>query len=428
MGIVRIENLAFQVFCLSTIFITAFSVQAIYSWPPLAEKISIFLGCALPIGLTILGRLGVWTKEPKISKELIWVLLVLFLGLLSCHFSENKSASLKSMGLFIATGPLIFVTAKTLFESTKNQESYLWIISVGFLVLAIWGVYEHFSMGIVYIFSRNPLPAGVLLILFSIGPLILLNKPHSNFIRFTLILCLASSLILIIFMAKKSHLLGLTIFIFSLILCSFKKFFKCILGLILLIGVLLFSSDSLRGKYTNMTNWSDSSLALDSKNIKRELPLAIYGSIPLRVENYFFGLHIIKKNPVWGLGFDGNFDPYFEDYNLWLGNFFSKERYNEYIKSLNTFENIVLTYTIEWGCLFALVYFGGIIYLILQYFKTTERPEIRKMDKVFVMAVIISFSAMSLTFDTLRFPNLNWVFHSILGLLANLSNKPLDLP
>jgi hypothetical protein len=34
---------------------------------------------------------------------------------------------------------------------------------------------------------------------------------------------------------------------------------------------------------------------------------------------------------------------------------------------------------------------------------------------------------MSFTFETLRFPNLNWAFHSLLGLIANIpKNQDID--
>ena len=116
-------------------------------------------------------------------------------------------------------------------------------------------------------------------------------------------------------------------------------------------------------------------------------------------------------------------DSYFADYNIRLVNFFSKEHYQEYIQSQNAFENIILTYLIEWGAIFCLIYFGGIAYIAILYFKETKKPLIREMDGVFVVAIIISFSAMSLTFDTLRFPNINWVFHTLLGLLVNIPEK-----
>ena len=426
MEIDRVENWAFKVFCLSTIFITIFSIQAIYNWPPLAEKLSIFLACALPAGIIMIGRARIWLKTRQIPKEFIWVLLISFFGLLSCLQSENKEASLKSMGLFLASGPLVFLVAKTLFKPKKNKETYLWMTSLSFLGLAFWGIYEHFTLGIVYLFSRNPLPAGTLLILLSIGPLILLNRPNTMLVKFTLALILFSSIFLIILMAKKSHLLGLMVFLITLIIFNFRKYYKFFMGFILLIVLALFSSDYLRLKKGNLINWSSQLTTLSSANsevLNHKLPLSIYGSIPLRVENYFFGLHVIKKETTWGLGFKAKLDSYFTDYNIRLDKFFSKERYQEYIQSQNAFENIVLTYLIEWGAIFCLIYFGGIAYIVILYFIETKKPLIRKIDGIFVVAIIISFSAMSLTFDTLRFPNLNWVFHTLLGLLVNIPEK-----
>ena len=232
MEIDRVENWAFKVFCLSTIFITIFSIQAIYNWPPLAEKLSIFLACALPAGIIILGQAGIWLKTRQIPKEFIWVLLISIFGLFSCLQSENQEASLKSMGLFLASGPLVFLVAKTLFKPKKNKETYLWMTSLSFLGLAFWGIYEHFTLGIVYLFSRNPLPAGTLLILLSIGPLILLNRPNTMLVKFTLALILLSSMFLIILMAKKSHLLGLMVFLITLIIFNFRKYYKFFMGFI----------------------------------------------------------------------------------------------------------------------------------------------------------------------------------------------------
>jgi hypothetical protein len=421
----RVENWAFKFFCLSTIFITIFSVQAIYNWPPLAEKLSIFLACALPAGIIILGRVRIWIKTRQIPKEFIWVLLISILGLLSCLQSENQEASLKSMGLFLASGPLVFFVAKTLFKFKKNKESYLWMTSLSLLGLAFWGIYEHFSLGIVYLFSRNPLPAGTLLILLSVGPLILLNRPNTMLTKLTLALSLFSAMFLIILMAKKSHLLGLVVFLTLLTIFRFRIYFKFLLGFMFFTGLAFFSSDSLRVKYKNIMSLPNPLPVISPANenfIKPKPPFALYGSIPLRIENYYFSFHVARENPIWGLGFNADLDPFLEDYKLRLGNYFPKERYREYIKTLNTFENIILTYLIEWGSLFSFIYFGGIIYIVAPYFREANNTSIG-MEGILVLAIVISFSIMSFTFDTLRFPNINWVFHSLLGLMVNITSK-----
>ena len=109
------------------------------------------------------------------------------------------------------------------------------------------------------------------------------------------------------------------------------------------------------------------------ESAKQGVSIVIYGSIPLRVENYFFGTHVIKENPVWGMGFKANFDPYLDDYKIKLDKYFSKKQYQEYIKTYTTFENIVVTYLVEWGGLFSFSYFGGgIIYCGCLHYENTS--------------------------------------------------------
>jgi hypothetical protein len=68
------------------------------------------------------------------------------------------------------------------------------------------------------------------------------------------------------------------------------------------------------------------------------------------------------------------------------------------------------------------VYFGGIIYIVAPYFIEANNTSIG-MDGILVLAIVISFSIMSSTFDTIRLPNNNWVFHSLLGLMMNITPK-----
>ena len=70
-----------------------------------------------------------------------------------------------------------------------------------------------------------------------------------------------------------------------------------------------------------------------------------------------------------------------------------------------------------------MVYFGGIIYLIVMSFKQLRAPPPKDLAGMFIISVVIGFIVVSFTFDTLRYPQLNWLFHSLLGLLINISNQ-----
>jgi len=161
----------------------------------------------------------------------------------------------------------------------------------------------------------------------------------------------------------------------------------------------------------------------------------------MRAEHYFFGFHVFKKNPVWGLGYHPNLFNYFYcdgllnsfgdieyhprfckgefSYDL---TFFSQQRgrYWGYYQTLRTFENIVLTFLVEMGGLFSAIYFGGVIYIFIVFFKKFRAPPQQNLAGMLTIAVMVGFAFISCTFDTLRFPNLNWLFHSFLGLMVNL--------
>jgi hypothetical protein len=397
----RYYNLAFILFCLSTAFIILYSVRAINFWPPLVEKSSILIACFLPAGIFYFSR----STAQKTPKEVIWLFLIAILGLTSSLLSENPWASVKAIALFMASGPLIFITTKYLFESEKNREVFYWLTSLMMFILSIFGTYELYNHQGMLLFSRNPLPAGALLILLSTSTIILLKRNTSSALRILLALSLIISSIVIIWSAKKGHFLGITIIIAFFLAFRSRRYFSTLFGFIIFIGCTLYFSFFTLSKNKDII-YSDNSLS----------------SYTLRAENYFFGIHIIKSNPIWGVGFKADFTPYFSNYKITLSKAISKKNYQHYIKTLNTFENIILTYLIERGPLFSLAYFGGILYLVVGSLNKAYSFCSTDMALLLVISVIAGFSFMSLTFDTLRFPNLNWLFHSFLGLMVNLSN------
>jgi hypothetical protein len=267
--------------------------------------------------------------------------------------------------------------------------------------LGVFGIYQHFDNGMILLFSRNPLPAGALLILLSTSTIILLNRNLSSALKLLLTLTLIISGVLIFLTTKKSHILGISIILLFFVFRNRKNLIY-FLSFTILSGCLLYFTNPL---FSNKKDAAHSN-----------------SSIILRAENYFFGFHILKSTPIWGLGFQANLDHHLKDYQIKLSNQLSKKNYQTFLKSLNTFENIVLTYLIEWGSLFSFAYFGGLLYLVAGSARRICTPTSENTAGLLLVAVIIGFSIMSLTFDTLRFPNLNWMFHSLLGLMVNLSN------
>ena len=399
------HNWALKAFCLSTIFIIFFSIGAIHSWPTFVKRFSILLACIVP-SLIIFSGNSTWQKIKHFPKEIIWLFSLVVLGLISSLLSTDQWTAFKSIVLFMAAGPLIFVGTKYLFESKKNQEAFLWTNSLIFLTLCLFGVYEHnfnqSDFGAILLFSDNPLPAGTLLILLSASPMVLFRHSYSKKLNFILSLSLIIAVCLIIISAKKSHILGLIIIFFCLIYFIHRKYLKFLVGFLIISGILLYFSDSTFSKYKSLSN--------------------LNSSIFLRAENYFFGLHVFKKNPIWGVGFKSELTQHLKDYELKFPDKIIKSQYHAFIKHEKTFENIVLAFFVEWGSLFSLVYFSGLTFILITSWRKINDPP-KDPTGLLIISILVGFAAISITFDTLRTPDINWAFHSLLGLMVNISNK-----
>lgn len=399
---------AFNFFLLSTLFIIVFSVAAIHSWPPLVKHASILLACIVPAGMVVLSRAPTWVKEKKAFKEPLWVLLIFLFGLISSLLSENPWASIKSMILFVVSGPFIFIASMYLFESKKNQKVFLWMISLSILCFGFLGIYEHNQSERIFLSSDNPLPAGASLLLLSASPMILLTRERSPILRLILVLGLISAAISIILLAKKGPILSLVVVMLFWVYFINRRYLKFLMVFTLLAGCLLYISESTFSKYKSL-------ITLDRATI-------------VRVEHYFFGFHVFKKNPIWGIGSKADLDRYLKDYD---SNSFEKRTRGTYASNLlrfNTFENIALAFLVELGGLFSIVYFGGIIYIFIVFFKKFRAPPQKNLAGMFAISIIIGFATLSCTFDTLKFPNLNWLFHSLLGLMINLPQSSIKSP
>jgi hypothetical protein len=416
--IARYSNWIFIVFCLSTLFILIFSVKAIQSWPHLIGKVAILLACILPAIMIAFVKFPVCFREKKISKEVLWALLIFILGITSSLLSETPLTALKATVLFSASGPLIFITTLNLFKSARYQTLFLWMSSLSLLSFGLLGIYELNNSEGIYLFSRNPLPAGASLILLSAGPMILLASKRHTFSRLILVFGLMLSIIVILLLTKKGPAFSLiTIFLFWVVFINIR-YLKFFLGFILLAGCLLYFSENTISKFKSEKYY-----------------IGQINSVTVRAELIFFGIHIFKENPVWGVGAKTILNRYIDNYKIKLpenlrarGNLHdelnNKNYLQQHLRKFNTFDNIFLAFLVEMGGLFTITYFGGLLYIMAMCLKSSSFPS-KDIEIMSLVSVIVGFLVISCTFDTLRFPNLNWLFHSLLGLLVNLQQRAL---
>jgi hypothetical protein len=72
----------------------------------------------------------------------------------------------------------------------------------------------------------------------------------------------------------------------------------------------------------------------------------------------------------------------------------------------------------EMGGLFTLAYIGLFVCVLKNInLKQNGNTNTRKHTSL-ILIVIAGFFIHSLTFDSLKYPHLNWMFHSLLGIMA----------
>ena len=85
---------------------------------------------------------------------------------------------------------------------------------------------------------------------------------------------------------------------------------------------------------------------------------------------------------------------------------------------LQTLDNMLLTGLVELGTVMTLFYLGLVIFILVKYCRRLRSlPESSPLDWYRVL-VLLGFAIHSLTYDSLLFPPVNWLFHVQVGIMA----------
>jgi O-antigen ligase len=139
-------------------------------------------------------------------------------------------------------------------------------------------------------------------------------------------------------------------------------------------------------------------------------------SILHRLELYPFSLHVYKKHPFFGIGLQSySYQKYLKDYQQKDGEIIN---FAPNLKNLQKLENMFLTSFVELGAIMTLVYIGMILYIILKFCRNAL-PFSLSHDREFILLLpLFGLMIHSLTYDSLLWPQINWLFHVQLGVLA----------
>jgi len=400
----RWGTVAFTAYCLSMVFMIFFSTSAIQIWSYPWNRMSVLVACLLPLTLALVWKIPRFIREKKLEKQFLFISLIIILGLQNIVFSEDRPTTLKVMALFLISGIGIFAATSNLLNTKFRQTIFLWLCWALLLALCIYGSLEYINKKPILLFSFNPIPAGSLLILLFVGPFLLFPS-SPRWLRFLQLLSIAFGIVVIVMIGKRGPILGLIGMAFLLgVLLPGRKFLIFPLIALILVGV--------GYQFRNH-------LPHDLKrNLTRNL-ITDFSTLD-RLESYPFALQVFLKKPLFGVGLRAPLEKYVHDYQQKIVTR-QNYSYSTQIKNYRTLENIILCGFVEMGSLFTFTYLGLVIYVLLKLFRSVrKRPESR-LNAVLLLTVFCGFLIHSMTFDSLMYPHLNWLFHSLLGMMANFN-------
>lgn len=308
------------------------------------------------------------------------------------------------MEFFLISGILPLWTSMFLLADPQRREVFDWFCCVCLAIFAPLAIITYLPcpqepFWLRNIFTHHSTPVGTIVILLAAGPLRLLLSESSKQ-KIAGWLLISVGLILILLTHKRGTFLAVAAMILVWLTYRLPR-----LGYVL---VAAFLAVVIMVGYRGLT--ASRSLAPDHPSRVSKLH---------RLELYPFAWHVYKKHPLVGIGLRPHtHETYLLDYQPQhpeVTNFASE------VKQLQTFDNLLVTAVVELGSLMTLVYLGLIVFIVVNY-RRQVRPfkESRGRD-FFRLLPLVGLAVHSLTYDSLLFPPINWLFHVQLGILAGFS-------
>jgi hypothetical protein len=331
--------------------------------------------------------------------EIILIVVIIILGIVNTALSDAVSKSIPQMRTFLLTGIFALWAAMFLLIGEHRRQMFDWFCC-GCLAIILpveiifWLIKDH-GPGVFEIFALHPIPLGSLVILLSTGPIhMLASKSYKTWIG-GLLLLLAG--ILIFYSHKRGVWLALAGMLALGTLFLVRRW-KYLVFLLIFIFALLSSFQARR--YV---------ARLDPK-------VPHLASVLQRLEFYHFALHIWATHPVMGIGLrPRTHSKYLNDYHQSNKNLID---FPQSVINLQTFDNMLLTAFVELGSSMTLAYLGLVIIIMARYIRALQSSPAATITDWYRILVILGLALHSLSYDSLLFPPVNWLFHVQLGIMA----------
>ncbi|MEJ2671742.1 MAG: O-antigen ligase family protein [Deltaproteobacteria bacterium] len=336
--------------------------------------------------------------------EILCLAAIIMLGIINTALSDSFAKSFPKMQTFLLTGIFALWVSMFLFTDGRRRRIFDWfccgcLVIVVVVELLVWSLRGANGSQVFEVFIRHPIPLGTLIILLSSGPVRLLTSKDYKTKFMAGFLALLTG-ILIFYTHKRGTWLALAVIMAGgiIFLAHRKKFLMISLLVLLALAITL--------KTTRMV-----------ARLNPQIPH--YASVLQRLELYPFALHVWKCHPLMGIGLRPfTHQKYLEDYQQHNKNL---QNFPESVAKLQTFDNMLLTGFVELGTVMTLFYMALVIIIIVRYSRTLRSSLNARAIDWYRLLILLGFAVHSMTYDSLLFPQLNWLFHVQLGLMAGYS-------
>jgi hypothetical protein len=338
-------------------------------------------------------------KDRQHRLEIILILIIIILGVMNIFLSDNPTKTYPTMRTLLLTGVMALWASMFLLTDQPKRDVFAWFCCFCLAIITPVELLGYFTNwigpGPFQIFNFHPIPLGTEMILLSPGPIHLLLAPE----------------------AKKRATGAVLAFFGILVIFLTEKRGTLLAGATMTIVWLYYYFPRLRVITVTTTFAIVLSLLITSPIIYKRLNPQIpkQYSILYRLELYPFAFHVWKQHPILGIGLRPiTHQKYLTNYHQ------VDKRLKEFpvmVKKLQTFDDMYLTAFVECGTLMTLPYLILIIYIVFSYWRKLHYSKTRPEDW-YQLLVLLGFAIHSMTYDSLLFPPINWLFHVQLGLMA----------
>jgi O-antigen ligase len=338
-------------------------------------------------------------KEHRL--EIILIVSIIILGVANTSLSNSGSRSIDTMRTFLLTGLFALWAAMFLVNNPRRRQMFDWFCAgaLGIIILVemiSYVVSRKYGLGVFQVFILHPIPLGTLIILLSSGPVrLIISKNSTAKLLGWLLVLLSGSLIFLTHKRGTWIALAAMLAVWMLYLVRRRRYL--VISIILVIALI-------------------SSLEAQRRFARLDPNIGRHAAILHRVELYHFALHIWKTHPFMGIGLRSfTHENYLPDYHLRNQ---ALREFPQAVASLQTLDNLFLTSLVELGAVMTLFYLGLILLILAKYCRRVQsRPESSPLDW-YRGLIVLGFAIHSLTYDSLLFPPLNWLFHVQVGIMA----------